>query len=242
MFNRSPSCSALAFVNSAGSVRVFHPHNGRTVILHADARDARAIAWSRDGLWLACGCRNDGIILHEMTYMLSDSSPADSNSGSKRSYRLKAHVHKITSVDFSHDSHLLASCSWDKSILVWGVHVRQQFARIELTAWPTALVWAPSRLLLACATMDSRVVVHLASLHFHPEFLHLSGATLAPVADLRAHQEGVWSLAWFIPCSLSSFTQLHLTRKCVAGRPMESGSFQVSVFVLACVYCVQTFP
>jgi WD40 repeat protein len=150
----------------------------------------------RNGLWLAHGCRNDGIILHEMTYMLSDSSPADSNSGSKRSYRLKAHVHKITSVDFSHDSHLLASCSWDKSIVIWGVHLRQQFARIELTAWPTALVWAPSRLLLACATMDSRVVVHLASLHFHLEFLQLSAAALAPVADLRAHQEGVWSLPW----------------------------------------------
>ena len=199
-FSRSPDCSALASVNSEGSVRVFNPHNGRTTMLHAGARDARAIAWSRDGLWLACGCRNEGIMLHEMAHMSSESVTANSHSRSKSNYRLKAHVHKITSVDFSHDSQLLASCSWDKSIIVWGVLVRQLFARVELSAWPTALVWAPTRLLLACATIDRRVVVHRASPHFHPEFLHLSGVELASMADLRGHEEGVWSLAWCSPC------------------------------------------
>jgi WD40 repeat protein len=177
-------------------------------MLHTGARDARAIAWSRDGLWLACGCRNKGIVLHEMTHMHVDSSSqsgqAAGSGGSKSSYLLKAHLHKITSVDFSHDSQLLASCSWDKSIVVWGVLLRQQFARIELSAWPTALVWAPARLILACATMDRRVVVHLASLHFHPEFLHVSGATLVPIADLRAHEEGVWSLTWCLPPAFST--------------------------------------
>lgn len=166
--------------------------------MHSGARDARAIAWSRDGLWLACGCRNEGIMLHQMEHMLK--FPQDSGSSAMQNgYRLKAHLHKITSVDFSHDSQLLASCSWDKSIIVWGVHLRQQFVRIEMTAWPTVLVWAPARLLLAHATVDRRVVVHLASLRFHPEFAQLSGAELAPVADLRAHEEGVWSLAWSLP-------------------------------------------
>jgi WD40 repeat protein len=167
-------------------------------VLHVGARDARAIAWSRDGLWLACGCRNEGILLHDMARMSSESLHLGSSgeiTGST-SYRLKAHTHKITSIDFSHDSQLLASCSWDKSIIVWGVHVRQLFANIPLSAWPTALVWAPTRLLLACAMMDRRVLVYLASLHFHPEFLHLSGTTMTPVAELLAHNEGVWSLAW----------------------------------------------
>ena len=177
-------------------MRVFHPHNGRAVLLHTGARDARASAWSRDGLWLACGCRNEGILLHDMAPMSSESLHLNSGSGSASSYRLKAHTHKITSIDFSHDSQLLASCSWDKSIIVWGVHVRQLFANIPLSAWPTALVWAPTRLLLACAMMDRRVLVYLASLHFHPEFLHLSGTTMTPVAELLAHNEGVWSLAW----------------------------------------------
>ncbi len=182
---------------------MFHPHNGRSLILHTGARDARAIAWSRDGLWLACGCRNEGILLHEMVHMPSNSLQEIVDSGSKSVHRLKAHVHKVTSVDFSHDSQLLASSSWDKSIIVWGVHLRQQFARMNLTAWPTALAWAPARLLLACATVDRRIVVLSASLQFHPEFAQLSGAALALVAELRAHEEGVWSIAW----SLSPFFQ-----------------------------------
>ncbi len=195
-FDRSPDCSALASVNSEGSVRVFYPHNGKSVNLHSGARDARAIAWSRDGLWLACGCRNKGIMLHEMEHVLNYLQDSDNNSVIKNGHLLKAHMHKITSVDFSHDSQLLASCSWDKSIIVWGVHLRQNFAHIEMTAWPTALVWAPTRLLLACATVDRRVVVYFASLQFHPEFEQLSGAKLSHVADLRAHDEGVWSMAW----------------------------------------------
>ena len=114
--------------------------------------------------------------------------------------------------------------------------MRQQFARIELTAWPTALVWAPSRLLLACATVDSRVVVHLASLHFLLEFFQLSAAALAPVADLRAHQEGVWSLAWSYPSLVlhSPPRDSYLRRRSPDGKWLVSG---VCVDTCLCLLC-----
>jgi WD40 repeat protein len=143
--------------------------------------------------------------MHEMSDSFSNFAQADGSSLSRNSHRLKAHMHKITGIDFSHDSQLLASCSWDKSIIVWGVLVRQQFARVELSSWPTALIWAPARLLLACATMDRRIVIHLASHQIHPEFLQITGASLAFVAELRGHDEGVWSLAWLLSVGFFNF-------------------------------------
>jgi len=137
--------------------------------------------------------------MHNTALIMSDSF----QSSNSIHYRLKGHSHKVSGIDFSHDSQLLASCSWDKSIIIWGVQARQEFHRVDLSAWPLALAWAPSRLQLACATMDRKIIIYDVSQQFHPEFRQLSGAALAAVATLRAHDEGVWSLAWCKTLALS---------------------------------------
>jgi WD40 repeat protein len=154
----SPDGKRIAAASLDGRVFVWDVETGQQTLTLPGGRWITALAWSPDGRILAGG---------RVDITLWDVEAA------KPIAVLKGHRDTIRSLDFSPDSHLLASASVDKTVRVWDVEARKEVRALEregfvqmtakgpitqpITVPALAAVFSPDGKLLATAGAD-RVV------------------------------------------------------------------------------------
>jgi len=106
---------------------------------------------------------------------------------------LEGHEGPVWQVAWAHPQFgvLLASCSYDRKVIIWKEQAQNQWVRVETYAGHSssvnAVAWAPPELglVLACASADSHVTI----------LTHQSDDTWAPSTFL-AHQIGCNAVSW----------------------------------------------
>ncbi len=115
-----------------------------SAVWQSETGQARAIAYSPDGLTVALGSA-------DKTTRLWDAS-----NGTERLI-LRGHTEEVSSVAFSPKGTLLATASYDKTARLWDVTTGQEYARLGHEAVVHGVTFSPDGRLLASASEDTKV-------------------------------------------------------------------------------------
>lgn len=161
-----------------------------TTISTPHTKTVRTVTWAPSGKTLATGSFDSNVGVYET----KDESDDDVDLSETREWEcvtlLEGHETECKSVAYSGNGTLLASCSRDKTVWIWGVQPDSDFecmsVLMEHTQDVKCIAWHPKEEILASASYDDTIKLYIED----------PSDDWYCFATLTGHGSTVWSLAW----------------------------------------------
>jgi WD40 repeat protein len=135
-------------------------YNGQTRLLQASGKPVSALAFSKDGLWLASGSQTGTVsiwMIHLPPDLPSLATPENLSRPERLERTLSVHTGKVAALAFSPDGKLIASGGQDRSLRIWTVEGQQLRKLDGHTNGISALAFSPDGRILASGGTDGSV-------------------------------------------------------------------------------------